>query len=182
MSLRLRLAELWLPSPVRRKYFRELMERTARAFEVPPPDLAGLASEEARSRFALFSQACAAGLQADEAARVGAEQRLRTEAIALGRRLGAVLGVRTRSEVVRAARLLYRSIRIDFEATVAGEVRMAACSFADVYSPATCRMIAALDEGLLIGLAGGGTLSFSARLTEGAAVCRARFDFPETLR
>ncbi len=58
---------------------------------------------------------------------------------------------------------------------------MSACSFADVYSAATCRMIAALDEGLLIGLAGGGTLVFSSRLTEGAADCRARFDFPENL-
>jgi hypothetical protein len=181
MSLRLRLAEVWLPGPVRKKYFRELAERTARAFEVPPPDLAGLAAEEARRLFARFSHACASGLAADAAARTLAEQRLRAEAMALGRRLASALGVRTRSEVLRAARLLYGSIQIDFRGDERGRIHISGCSFADVYSPATCRTIAALDEGLLVGLAGGGTLTFSARLTEGAPACLARFDFPETI-
>lgn len=182
MSLRLRLAELWLPGAIRKKYFRELVERTARAFEVPPPELAGLAPEEARLLFARFSNALASGLGSDAAARTRAEQLLRSEAVALGRRLASALGVRTRSEVIRAARLLYRSIRIDFRGDERGLIHIPDCSFAGVYSPETCRTIAALDEGLLIGLAGGGTLSFSSRLTEGAPACLARFDFPEELR
>jgi hypothetical protein len=80
---------------------------------------------------------------------------------------------------MRAARLLYRAIGIDFRSSAAGEIRIVACSFADIYAPATCRTIAALDEGLLIGLAGDGKLSFSGRLTEGDPACLAKFDFPE---
>jgi hypothetical protein len=83
---------------------------------------------------------------------------------------------------MRAARLLYRSISIEFRGDENGRIDIPACAFAEIYSPETCRMIAALDGGLLIGLSGGGTLSFSARLTEGAPSCRARFDFPERLR
>lgn len=182
MSLRLRIAEIWLPGPLRRGYFRELVERTARAFDAPSPDLSGLAAEEARGLFARFTREQACRLRPDEEALARTEARLREEAALFGRRLGAALGVRSRGEVLRAARLLYRSIRIDFQGDEHGRIHIPACSFADVYSPATCRTIAALDEGLLVGLAGGGTLSFSARLTEGAPACRAHFDFPGSLR
>jgi hypothetical protein len=182
MSLRLRIAELRLPRTVRDRFFRELVERTARAFESPVPDLAGSSREAAQLVFARFTHEQASRLQADEQARDRAAAKLRQEAAVFGRRLGLLLGVRTRSEVMRAARLLYRSIRIDFHASAAGEIRIPACSFAGTYSAATCRTIAALDEGLLVGLAGGGRLAFSARLTEGAPACWAHFDFPESLR
>ncbi|MCX6560905.1 MAG: hypothetical protein NTZ26_10395 [Candidatus Aminicenantes bacterium] len=181
MSLRLRLAALWLPRVVRERFFLELAERTARAFESSAPNLSGLSGEPARLAFARFTQEKAAGLQADPPARARAEARLREESVSFGRRLGSVLGVRTRADVLRAARLLYRSIRIDFAASASGGIRMTACSFAETYSPATCRTIAALDEGLLVGLAGGGRLAFTSRLTEGAEACRAQFDFPESL-
>ena len=182
MSLRLRIAELGLPPAVRKRGIRELLELSARAFETPAPDLARLNPEEARRVFARFTHEQAARLQTDDAARRRIERRLREEAIAFGRRLRRTLGLRTRAQAMRAARLLYRAIGIDFRSSVAGEIRIPACSFAETYTSSTCRTIAALDEGLLIGLAGDGKLSFSARLTEGDPACRARFDFPETLR
>lgn len=180
MSLRLRIAEIWLPAAVRKKYFRELAELTGRALQIPAPSLAGLAPEEARLLFARFTHEQAAALQTDEPARALAEERLRREASGLGRRLASALGVRTRDDVMRAARLLYRSIRIDFRGDRQGRIRIAACSFAETYAASTCRMIAALDEGLLAGLAGGGRLAFTARLTEKADACRAHFSFPES--
>jgi hypothetical protein len=179
MSLRLRIAELGLPSAVRKRGIRELVELSARAFETPAPNLARLNPEEARRVFARFTHEQAARLQTDEAARRRIELRLREEAIAFGRRLRRTLGLRTRAQAMRAARLLYRAIGIDFKASSDGEIRIASCSFAKTYPPATCRTIAALDEGLLIGLAGDGKLSFSGRLTEGDPACLAKFDFPE---
>ena len=182
MSLRLRIAELGLPPAVRKRGIRELFGLCARAFGTPAPDLARLDPEEALSLFARFTCEQAARLQTDDDARRRIERRLREEAIVFGRGLRRVLGLRTPAQAMRAARLLYRAVGIDFRSSAAGEILIAACSFAETYTPTTCRTIAALDEGLLIGLAGDGELSFSARLTEGHPACRARFDLPETRR
>jgi hypothetical protein len=182
MSLRLRIAELGLPPAVRKRGIRELSELCARAFGTPAPDLARLNPEEALSLFARFTCEQAARLQTDDDARRRIERRLREEAIVFGSGLRRALGLRTLAQAMRAARLLYRAVGIDFRPSAAGEILIPACSFAETYTPATCRTIAALDEGLLIGLAGDGELSFSARLTEGHPACRARFDLPETRR
>ncbi len=178
MSLRLRLAGIGLPGPLRRKEIRRLAERTARAFEVPAPRLGKGPVAAAWLAFARFTQEQASRLPRDEASRLAVRERLRREAEAMGRDLGRRLGVRSRPDVLRAARILYRAMGIDLVPEPDGRIRVASCSCASIYTPDTCRTIAALDEGLLSGLAGGGRLTFSARLTEGAPACAARFEFP----
>ena len=76
-----------------------------------------------------------------------------------------------------AARWLYRVLGIAFQGTADGAITIRRCAFSDVYSGPVCRLISALDRGVLAGLAGGGQLTFQTRLTEGAAVCRACFDW-----
>ena len=177
MSLRLKLAELYLPRSIRARRFRELFGLTARAVESPVPLPDGLSFEEERLAFARFTQNPSERLAGDDHARAEAERRLRESAYDLGQRLRKDLGVRSRADVMRSARLLYRLLGIDFQGTEDGTIIIPKCFFAETYSARTCDLISALDEGLLAGLAGGGTLVFSERITENRPCCRARFGF-----
>ncbi len=80
---------------------------------------------------------------------------------------------------MRAARILYGALQVDFEGSPGGAIVVRSCRFSRHYAPATCELIAALDEGLLAGLGGGGTLRFSDRITAGAGCCVAQYTFAE---
>jgi hypothetical protein len=178
LNLRLALAEIGVPSILRNRRFRGLAALTADAFSVPEPDFSARSWEARLEAFARWTRALADRAAEDgaEAARIGV--RLRERAFAFGGRLRKDLKPRHPAEVMRAARVLYRLIGIDFQGTAGGEIVVSRCSFSGIYAPATCALIAALDEGLLTGLAGGGSLRFSSRITEGGGCCRARFRFP----
>lgn len=47
------------------------------------------------------------------------------------------------------------------------------CSFSSAYSPETCRVMSAMDAGIISGILGGGRLEFFQRKTEGCPCCRA---------
>jgi hypothetical protein len=181
MSIRLRLAELHVPAVLKSARLRELVARTARAFSVPTPDFRGLSLSEAVAAYARFTRDQADRIAAGGNHREAARDRLRQEAFAFAEALRVDLRIRTREDALRAARLLYRILGIDFHGTPTGEVRIDACSFSRLYSPATCAIMSGMDEGFLAGLAGAGTLEFITRITEGSECCRGRFRFPERL-
>jgi hypothetical protein len=173
VSIRLALAGLWIPPALKRRKLAELAALTARALGVEPPALVGgwRARLAAYGRFTrdAAGRACRAG---GEAARVA----LLAEGRAFGEGLRRELGVTSVAEALRAARVLYRSLGIDLRADAAGGIRVRRCLFAGYYTPEVCRLISALDSGVFAGLAGGGSLAFEQRLTEGAPACIARFD------
>jgi hypothetical protein len=107
------------------------------------------------------------------------QARLREQARSLGARMRRRLRLRSRVQAMAAARALYNFINIDFQADPDGEILVHRCFFRHYYSGPVCRLISALDEGLLAGLSGAvdgqGTLRFRERLTEGAECCRADF-------
>jgi hypothetical protein len=98
-------------------------------------------------------------------------------AYALGESLRRRLGVRTRIEALRAARVAYRMIAIDLRADERGDVVADRCAFAAWYSPGVCRLMSSLDAGLIAGLTDGGRLTFSERITEGKPRCLARISW-----
>lgn len=177
MSLRLALAAVHVPAAVRRRALVELLERTARAFEVEAPPVGGEGPRELLRRFAAFTREQADRVAASprEAARV--RERLRAEAREFGAALRLRLGVSSRGEALGAARVLYRQLGVDLHASLAGSIVVRSCAFASVYACGTCALMSAMDEGLLAGLAGEGRLEFTARITEGAAACLAFFSF-----
>ncbi len=179
MSLPLLLARIYLPSSLRRRKLAELLSLTARAFGASPPAVEGLGLRDARRVYAEFSRAMAERALSRPADLEAVETRLFEEAERFGREVRAQLRVSTRRDVMAAARLLYRGLEIDLEGEETGGIIVRRCSFSTVYSPEVCRLISRLDAGVLAGLAGGGALEFSARLTERAPCCRARFTFPE---
>ena len=111
---------------------------------------------------------------------LAAEARLRENGRAFGRRIRKLLRVETGAEAMAAARILYRAVGIDFAGEPGGDIAIRRCYFADRYSREVCRLVSALDEGVLAGLHGGGRLEFRARITEGAPACLAIFSGGKT--
>jgi ferredoxin len=171
---RLLLMRLYVPAGIRRQGIEELLSRTAAAFgkEVPPAsgrsagarlrDLAGASCSWAEAAIAEGRD-----LQAIDA-------RLSRSALHLGRVYRARLGISSTADALAAARAIYRGIGIDLRGDArSGEIVVRRCMFSRCYSPGVCRLISALDRGLLAGLTAGGSLRFTARITEGCDRCRA---------
>jgi hypothetical protein len=173
MSLRLRALELHIPAWVARSALRRLFDATASAFGRDPVDVRGLAHRELLERYAAFTIGCAERILADLPAADAASDRMWRSAYALGESLRRRLGVRTRGEALRAARIAYRMIGIDLRADEHGTVVVDRCAFAGWYSPRVCHLMSSLDAGLIAGLTQGGRLTFSERITEGRPRCLA---------
>jgi len=191
MSLNLFLARRHVPLWIRRRKLDELLRLTARAFETAPPAVRGLRFEAALRKFAEFSRDLTVRLlegaegtdpswcAQDREAKV--RSRLFVESYRFGQEIRDEIGVFTPKDVMAAARVLYRGLDIDFQGDAAGGIVIRECYFSGFYEPRTCRLMSSVDEGVLAGLAGGGRLEFTARLTEGSDSCRARFSFPEAV-
>ncbi|HVP19328.1 MAG TPA: hypothetical protein VMU36_10050 [Spirochaetia bacterium] len=158
MSIRSRLFAMPMPGFLRRACIARLAELTAEAFGVNPPPACTLG--------------CYASFTAEQAGRApqGTADRLFSGARYLGARLRMRLGIRKIDEALAVMRALYRVIGVDFRGTSEGFV-IARCSFSSTYSLQVCRLISSLDEGLIFGLTGGKRMSFTRRITEGAAFC-----------
>jgi hypothetical protein len=177
VSLRLRALEIHLPGSVARSALRRLFGETASAFGREPADVRGLGRGELLERYVAFSAVCAEQALARHGDLDDVSRRLWRNASAMGASLRRRLGVRTRSDEVRAARLAYRMIGIDLRADERGRVVVDRCAFADRYTPAVCRVMSSLDAGLVAGLTRGGALAFSERITEGRPRCLARISW-----
>ncbi len=189
-NFRLAVASLCIPRSARRRALEELFARTAAAFGSRVPPAQGLGAEERLAEYARFTREKAekalAGLE-DGSAESGdaagspttlaaLERRLYRAALRLGGRYRLQLAVRSPSEALAAARIIYRALGIDFRGSSDGQIVIRRCFFADLYTPRVCALVSALDRGLMAGLAGGGELRFAQRLTEGAGCCQAHFE------
>jgi len=173
--LKLKLAEIWIPPLLKKRALAELAGLTAEAFGCPPPRLSRLSWPARLEGYALFTMSEAQKSLRRPAdlprLRAGLRERARGFGAAMRRRFG----VADLRQALRLARLLYRSIGIDFDGRPDGEILIRSCGFSRHYDGPVCALVSALDEGVLAGLAGGGRLEFRERLTEGGAACRAVF-------
>jgi hypothetical protein len=174
MSLALRLLDGHVPAVARRAALRRLFAITAVGFGRPVPPLGGLDADGLLRRYAQFTRD-----QAEAALRDGRDlpalhDRLERGARALGARLRAGLRLRTTEDAMAAARMAYGLLDIDLRGSSHGAITVRRCPFSDVYSVEVCRLVGALDSGLLAGLSGGDRLEFTQRITEGAPCCLAR--------
>jgi hypothetical protein len=175
-------AEIHLPRRLRDEKFRRLFSLTARALGTEAPRLDGRPFVEARREFARFTAEQAGRCLENDSSAAEAKTRLRDSAFAFGQELRRDLRIRSAADVMRAGRLLYRLLGIDFQGSASGGIVIRKCFFASYYTSRTCGFISALDEGILAGLAGGGRLEFSERMTDERPCCLARFEFPAGLR
>jgi hypothetical protein len=178
MNIRLMLVQRYCPAFVEAMALQALADATADAFGCRTPRLRGRPYQERLEAYARFTaeRGALALRSGDDLSPLTA--RLRHNAFELGQRLRRGLRIRCAADAATAARLLYGIIGIDFAADAEGHVVIRGCSFSRFYSADVCRLAAALDEGLLTGLAGGGRFSFTQRMTEGGPCCRAVWEPP----
>lgn len=157
----------------RRPEIERLFRATAQAFESTPPCPRSKSSRERLREYADFTREKAAEVLEHPERRTDVERRLFRSAFRLGCRLRLRLGVRSVRQGLRAARLVYRGLGIDFRASADGSVAFRKCRFASIYTSDVCSLISALDRGLLAGLSYYRELRFSGRITEGKARCSA---------
>lgn len=177
MSFLLKILPHNLPAFIREEILVELMEATADAFGCPAPVHQQLSYAECLQAYARFTQE-----QAGKALQSGQDveaikARLYANAYPLGEKLRKWFAVDTMEEVMELGQILYRAIGVEIRGDARGDSRgdvtVIRCFFSPFYSGPVCDLISALDDGVFSGLSGGGRLTFSERLTEGAACCRA---------
>jgi hypothetical protein len=171
------------PAIVKRLALVLLFRATAAAFQADMPPLWGLSRAECLLAYARFTadQADAALRGGDDLAAL--QERLYRHAYPLGRMPGWLLGCHSVDDIMMLGRVLYDVLDIDFHGSDRGnasgsnwgEITISRCYFSSFYAPETCRLMSAMDRGLLAGLAGGGELVFTERITEGRPCCRACF-------
>ncbi len=176
MSLRSLLVRSALPPQARGRLLGELEELTKRALGAPPPAATAGPLESRLTRYVCTTAAQADALAGRDDPRELAEASasLRAGAFELGATARRLLHIRDDRAAVETLCAFYHHIGIEAQCTGRTELEVTSCLFARTFSPAACRLIAALDDGFAAGLAGGGHLVFSARITEGSACCRAR--------
>ncbi|MFP4196842.1 MAG: hypothetical protein ACLFS6_04225 [Methanomassiliicoccales archaeon] len=95
----------------------------------------------------------------------------------VGRWAGKRLKVRTcMGDLLMAARIMYRVLGIDFEVLGGRTMRVNRCSPSRWYSPASCRIMSAVDEGVLSGICPPARMVFERGMTEGHPYCLANID------
>lgn len=162
---------------LRRVLLDRLAAVTARALGGTRAPAAGLAWDARLEQYARTTAAQADALvqSGDPDAAKAAARELRRGARDLGTAARHLLGLRGPDEALAALCAFYGQIGIE-AACGGGELRVHRCLFADHFSRRTCELIAALDDGFAAGLAGGGTLCFTQRITAGEGCCLARLE------
>jgi hypothetical protein len=191
MSARLRLASLWMPQSMMTRQIDRIEAATNAALDE-------LLDEHAPNTSPNGGDANGTGRGLDErraAMARGHETRVRSLIAALGRedairlgqealfKTGVSLGQEARErlrvgdsgdDLLRAARVLYRILGIEFTVTSGknGEnMEVSRCALSKHYSRETCLLLSAVDEGVVKGLNPRAGLRFEKRITDGSPRC-----------
>ena len=183
------------PDRVRSMEIQILMNLAARAFRVPGKKVWHLPADEALRTYAEFTVQCMKTKHA-------APRVLYLQAYTVGSRVRRLTGLTDRHAIEQLVFYLYSNIRIQMFGNLPaidktaqnrnkqnnnehkvskqdypayGEVVVTDCYFSRYYTPEQCAVMSSVDSGIIAGLCGGGTLTFTERITEGCSRCRACF-------
>jgi len=196
VGLRLRLAAAWTPEATLLGELDRVKELTVRGLDGllaqhAPGTLEGIGGEDAPPagprlvrRRAAMAQAHTARVEAligavgrDKAVELG-RAAMHEVGVRLGRDARARLGVGgSVDDLVRAARVMYRVLGIDFRVERPSPdravLRVSRCALSDWYTEEACLVLSAADEGVVRGLNPDIALTFKDRISCGAAECEA---------
>ncbi len=150
-----------------------LLNTTAKAFGVKGRRVWNLSPQAALRTYCLFTAACMRQGKADP-------ERLYAESFRAGSMLRRITGFQSSRDIEELVFYLYKNIGIAMDGRIPGEVTVHSCYFSRFYLPGQCLVMSAADSGILSGIAGGGSLCFTERITEGNSCCRAVFGREKT--
>jgi hypothetical protein len=194
MSLKLRIASFWMPSSLLIPEIDRVAEVTVKHLdqllrEFAPEQLRTIQKEELmmkgniEQRRKIMATAhnvrvktLIDALGCDDAVEIG-RKALFKAGLLLGQEARERLNVgESLQDLIRAARILYHVLGIEFRIKKSGEdilMVVERCSLATYYSPETCRILSATDEGVVQGLNPNIHMIFKERMTEGPSECLA---------
>ncbi|XHH09100.1 MAG: L-2-amino-thiazoline-4-carboxylic acid hydrolase [Candidatus Bathyarchaeia archaeon] len=196
MGLRLRFLCWWTPKYFIRRELENVSNQTTAALQAllekyapkEPAIQAPLLSKSIDEQRLNMAQTHVKMVEALQKA-VGQEKAVRLGRAALfsvGENLGQQTRVRlgvgdNRRDLVKAARILYRVLGINFRIEQADgtnvEVTIDRCALAKKYSKLTCEVLSATDEGVIKGLQPDVRLKFNQYMTSGCENCKANLIF-----
>jgi hypothetical protein len=197
MGLRLTFLGWWTPKRVIYRELDRVASKTTGALrEVIKNNTAlTISSEEPRLTGSLEERRTAMAKQHTVLVAALVEALGRERAVLLGRealfRVGRELGEESRRrlgvenpyDVVKAAKILYRVLGIEFDVIWVDEAKgvmtVHRCALAKEYSELTCQILSAADEGVMSGLAPNATMRFKEKLTGGCNTCIAEITIGE---
>lgn len=197
MSVRLRLASLWMPRFVKAREMEKIRSLTYAALDE-------LLAEHAPGEFEADEDVHVRRLE-DRRAVMAQGHRKRVEALikgvgreraillgrnslhsigeALGRDARRRLGVGdTRSELLQAASVMYDILGIEFTVSTGPDgdrLVVSRCALSSHYSRDVCAILSAVDEGAVSGLNPGAKMLFREHLTDGSPRCVASISIKE---
>jgi len=179
MNMRISFMELFFPDYLKRKELLELFRITASAFQVPMPPVKGGSFKDVLHLFGVFTKEVALQEISREEDVDPVKKRLYDGAFQIGRELRDRMRIRSSRDAVKAAKLLYRSIGIEFQCNKMGEVEICRCYFSAFYPREVCWIISSIDQGIIAGLTEGARFWFLSRITEGSRSCVGQIEFKE---
>lgn len=192
MSLKLRIASCWTPQTLLIPELDRVAEVTIECLDLLLEEYAPLKYKEITEKELEMKgnleqrreimatthnvrvEALIDSLGYDTALRVG-RKALFKAGLKLGREAKERLGVGgSLQDLIRAARILYRVLGIEFEIEESGDqITMVVnkCSLSNYYTAKTCNILSAADEGVVQGLNEDIHMNFTLRITEGHPKC-----------
>ena len=172
MILLLRILVSFAPAALKKREMQNLFRISASAFRCAAPGIAGLSFDECLSEYARFTRSATVNLRSPGGDREGVRERLFQGGRTLGGRIRRLCLIATIEDAASAMTILYSTIGID-AGSESRALTVSSCYFSSVYSPETCSVLSALDDGIFAGLSRGGRLKFDRRITDGSVCCRA---------
>lgn len=198
MSLKLDLLSLWIPDFIMKKEIKYIGEIIIQELdrlieENAPTPLKPLPSPkiEGNSKNRRIEMASAhekrVKLLIQELGREKAIELGRAALFTTGKELGSQLKGRlgvgdNLTELIKAASILYKVLGIDFTVKKTNDTIFLVvnrCQLADYYSPDTCLVLSATDEGVVQGLNPQLSMKFDQRMAAGASCCLAPITLKE---
>jgi predicted ArsR family transcriptional regulator len=198
LGLRLRLLAWWTPKYIiYRELVRvdtlttdaleDLLSKNSSNNKEEKPKKETISKESLEKRRALMAHnhvnlvaSLVDALGKEEATQLGRETMFKVGET-LGRETGQKLGIgRSIKDLIRAAKILYRILGIEFEVEIKGPTTAVLiinrCALSTNYSELTCQILSATDEGVIRGLNKNIKMRFTERMTSGLAKCRATIE------
>ncbi len=190
MSIRLKIASLWLPDFILKKELDKVAMETIGGLKVVlrqhTPEKVEMINDEI-SNGDLEKRRFAMARLHNECVNLLIEELGYEKAIKIGRKAmfkaGYKLGQEARQklgvgndfkDLELAARILYKILGIEFKLeNKGGNIIMVVnrCALSKYYSPEACMILSAADEGVVRGLNENMSMEFKERITEGASEC-----------
>lgn len=208
MGLKLRILSIWTPSWFQRRGLNELAHQTTRSLEKLLDDQSDEISksnthihnmvlkgnlDERRQIMATthnkLVETMINSMGREEAIKKGRKSMF-NEGLSLGAKFKRILGVGDSLEdLFTAARILYNVLGIKFSIKEVEEGQnekicmvVSHCTLAEYYTPDTCQVLSAADEGVVQGLNPSAKIKFTKRITEGCLECLAPINIDATVK